>query len=335
MRARHLANHAILTLLLGTAVLSGCAIDVDLASAPAVVEVGDTVGFDVSVRNRTTCPVGGVLAVLVPFVPRNLLISQIPDPDVREELSALVDAFCSGADVQPPDGSGSCRIENGELICELNPAMTLPGPLPEAAVATTETGEEVTCASDGTRLTCRFPHAVVQQAMAQAATSETSLGDLQCGAGANIAVCGALLLDPNETKSAQVQMTVPRSGILHNWIVSAATVRGGVCTGGLVRRRPCDGDGDCTGMGNTCGSGICSGGTRDGFGCYADGDCGGGTCVACEIPDDGQLLSGVACTTTASAINPAPAMTTWGLGAAGTLLGLIGLAALRRAPRRR
>jgi hypothetical protein len=314
--------------------LGGCAIDVDLSSSPSVATVGQTVTFDIAVRNRSTCPVGGVVAVLVPFIPRDFFISQIPDPDLRQELSAFVDAFCSGENVTiPGDVGGSCRIENGELICEFQPAMTLSGTLPETAFAVTQAGDAVTCSSDGVHISCRFPHALVAQAMAQAATSEPSLGALQCVAGSNAAVCGALLLDPDETKTAQVQLTVPRPGMLRNWIVSLPTVDAGVCTAGLVRRRPCNDDGDCTGMGNTCGSGVCGGGTRDGFGCNADSDCGGGTCTTCDVSDDGQVLSGVACTTTAISATAAPALSPLALLAVVMLRG--GPGARGGAPQRR
>lgn len=320
-----------LTVALTTAILAGCAIDVGLSSSPSSVDVGQTVSFDISVRNRTTCPVGGVVALLVPFVPKDFFINQIADPDLRQALSTFVDAFCSGVDVQPPDGTGSCRIENGDLICDLVPMLTLPGRLPETAVATTEAGDAVVCSSDGVRITCRFPHALVAQAMAQTAQSQASPGVLQCVTGDTIAACGALLLDPDETKSAQVQLDVPRAGMLRNWIVSFASVRGGVCTGGLVRGRPCDEDSDCTGIGNTCGSGMCAGGTRDRFGCDSGADCPGtgATCVECAVADDGQVLSGVACTTTAVAMQ-APAASPAGLLGGIALVALVGLAAIRR-----
>jgi hypothetical protein len=315
-------------LALAAVLFGGCAIDVDLSSSPSSVAIGQPVNFDVSVRNRTTCPVGGVVAVLVPFVPKDYLISQIQDPMVRQELSDFVDAFCSGMNVQPPDGSANCRIENGELICDLTPSATLPGPLPETAVATTEGGAEISCGSDGTKITCRFPSTILDQA--QEATSEESLGALQCIDNGTYAACGALLLDPNESKSAQVQLIVPRAGILHNFVGSFATVRGGVCTAGLVKGRPCNDDSDCTGMGNTCGTGICDGGSRDGFGCNIDDDCDGGSCIACELPNDGQVLSGVACTTTVAGVEGAPAVSPWGLAAIVVVLAGIGMVTIRR-----
>src|SRR5207244_12725277 len=141
-----------------------------------------------------------VFAVLVPFVPRNFLIDEISDPQLRQQLSACLDAFCSGRDVTPPGGTGSCRIENGELICDLVPAMSLSGPLPDTAIAVNDSGE-VRCSSDGSVISCRFPHAML--AKAQAATSQTSLGSLQCVSDPSFALCATALLDPNETKSAQ------------------------------------------------------------------------------------------------------------------------------------
>lgn len=328
---RRVSASLLLALLLG-----GCAIDVDLSSAPKSAHVGQTVTFDVAVRNRSSCPVGGVVALLVPFIPKDYFINQIQDPQIRQQLSALVDAFCSGREVTIPDGGGTCRIENGELICEIVPAMTLPGRLPETAFAVTGSGDSVACRSDGVRISCRFPPALLAQAqtMAATATSQPSLGALQCASGPTFAVCAAALLDPNETKTAQVQLAVPRPGVLRNWIVSAPTVAGGVCTGGVLARRPCGDDSDCPGMGNTCGAGICGGGTRDGFGCNVDSDCGGGSCAACAIPDDNQVLAGVACTTTASSATAAPALSPEALLAVVAVLGALGLAAIGRLRRR-
>jgi hypothetical protein len=217
--------------------LAGCAIDVDLASTPSAAKVGEPIDFDISVRNRFSCPVGGVVALLVPFVPKNTFINQIDDPGLREALSEFVAAFCGGEDVFPPDGSGGCRIEAGELICELDPGIDLPGALPEAAVATTPGGDDITCRGDGEKIVCRFPRAVVDLAMAQQAVSENSLGSLQCAEAGEFAICAAALLDPNETKSSEVRFDVPYGGVLRNWVVSFATVRGGVCTGGLLKRR--------------------------------------------------------------------------------------------------
>ena len=313
---------------LALTMLAGCAIDVDLASSPPTAEVGDPITFDVSVRNRATCPVGGVVAVLVPFIPRNFFINQIADPEVRDALSALVDAFCSGEDVEPPDGTGGCRLENGDLICDLDPAVSLP-PLPAMAVADSG-GVPITCESDGSKVTCRFPRAIIEQAQ-QASSEAASPGMLQCVSGEAAALCGALLLDPGETKSAQVTLDVPRGGPLRNWVVSFPTVQGGVCDGGLLPNRPCDDDDDCTGPTNDCDPGVCSGGDRAGYGCEVDGDCtGGGTCTECDIPDDGQVLSGVACTNTAVAVNAVPTLSPWALAGVASLLAGIGYATLRR-----
>lgn len=319
--------------LVGLLLLGGCAIDVDLTSTPSAVPLSGTVNFDISVRNRTTCPVGGVVALLFPFIPRDLIINEIEDEDLREELSDVVDAFCTGEDVEFPDGAAECRLEDGELFCELDPRIVLPGPIASAAVSSTTSGDDVTCSSDGEKITCRFPRRIVELAMSQQVTEE-SLGDLQCIAGDNVAACGALLLDPNETKSDSVEMQVNRPGILRNWVISFATRRGGVCANGF-RRIPCDDDSQCSGVNNFCGSGICEGGTDEGRGCDTDGDCAGnGTCIDCEVPDDDdQLLSGIACTTTASQVNAAPALSPWGaLAVISALLG-IGGSALRRGRR--
>jgi len=56
----------------------------------------------------------------------------------------------------------------------------------------------------------------------------------------------------------------------------------------------------------------------------------GATCTDCELPDDGQLLSGVACTTTAAPVSKAPAASASGLAAMIAALALTGMAMLRR-----
>lgn len=314
---------------LGLFALGGCAIDVDLVSTPSSTMVGTPVDFDISVRNRTTCPVGGVVALLFPFIPKDQFINQIEDEGLRESLSQFVDAFCTGADIEPPDGSGvDCRLVDGEIFCEIDVAEA-PGAVAETAVATTSAGDAVTCSSDGQKITCRFPRAMVD--MAQQANAAMSPGALQCATGSNIAACAALLLDPNETKSNQVQLIADRPGILRNWIISFATVNEGVCIAGAVRRRPCEEDSDCTGLGNSCGTGICVGGSDEGFGCDSGADCDSGTCDPCEVANDGQVLSGVACTTTiATTTAPAPLVSAWGLLAVVACLLGLGAVTMRR-----
>lgn len=315
---------------------SGCAIDVDVVSTPAEVLNGQMVDFDISVRNRTTCPVGGVVAVMVPFVPRDLLIDEIDDPQLRQALSEFVDAFCTGADVVPPDGSGNCRLEDGELICELAPGLVFSGQSTYSAVVATGGGEDVTCGSDGDGFTCRFPRHLVQMAMAQQTTGNLlSPGALQCDALGDAVVCGALVLDPDETKSDGITLTAAGNGVVRNWVVSFAAVRGGVCSGGILPGVPCDEpgstDSDCPALvDKACGSGICVGGSDAGFGCDSGTDCDSGVCDPCEIDGDGQLLSGVACSTTL--INPvrvAPAVSTWSLLAMVASLAALALGGMR------
>lgn len=327
MARSHLRSLAAALSLSGMVALTGCAIDVDLSSSPPAVPLGGTVTFDISVTNRTTCPVGGVVALLFPFIPKDLLISQIPDPELRDALSNFLDGFCSGATTELPDGAGGCHLEEGEIICEIDPDFTMARPVAAAAVSANAGGDDVTCSSDGDKITCRFPRRIVELAMSQQEASE-SLGALQCVTADNIAACAAVLLDPSETKSSQVQLEANRAGALRNWIISFATVRGGVCKQGLLRRRPCDSDTPCN-VG-ACGTGICQNGTRDGFGCDDSSECGGGTCVECAIPDsDNQILSGLACTATASEVNAAPAASDLGLVAIVVALMTVGGIALR------
>lgn len=321
------------------ALCAGCSrIDVDLSSFPSSVRVGDPVTFDVSLMNRSTCPVGGVTALLVPFVPRNLLINQISDPAVRNALSDALDAFCNGGTFDIP-GTGNCQIANGELICmgDNSTGNSTAGPAATATMLSTDTNGNITCETDGSHITCHIPLSMAGLGEQIGADSAgTSLSPLVCGTGPNgrIGACFTLKLDPAETKTGQLIMTPLDGGLTRNFILAFATRNQGVCKTG-VKGVPCSVNADCAGMSNTCSPGMCSGGTNDGRGCDVVGDCPGtGTsCVACAVPDDGQILSNLACTST-SIVRPeeAPALSRGGIAAVIVLLLGVGCLALRRTP---
>jgi hypothetical protein len=316
---------------------TGCVVDVELQSTPRVVNIGAPVEHEVTVTNRSVCPVGGVTSLLFPLVPRNILIDQIQDPDLREFLSQLVDAFCSGQLVEPPDGvSGNCELVDGDLMCTFNRDSQggAPGtPQESVALFTTESGEEVTCGNAGSTITCRIPKAIMQMGdTALASTPQSST--LPCLGIDGVVVCFTLTLDPSESKTGTAKVVAEKAGVYRNWAVTMAERKEGVCTGGIFKGVPCNDDGDCFGLNNDCGSGICVGGTRDGFGCNVIGDCPSGTeCRQCGLVDD-QFVPGIACTTTVVGAE-VPTMSTWPLAAlALALTGAAGIQ-LRRMRRRR
>ncbi len=321
------------------ALCAGCSrIDVDLSSSPSTVRTGDPVTFDVALMNRSTCPVGNVTALLVPFVPRNLLINQITDPAVRNALSNALDAFCNGGTFDIP-GSGGCQIANGELICMGGDTTgnSTGGAPATATMLSTDTDGSITCETDGSRITCHIPLSMAGMGEQIGASSVgNSLSPLVCATGPNgrLGACFTLKLDPNETKSGQIIMTPLDGGLTRNFILAFATKNQGVCKTGL-KDVPCSANADCAGMSNTCGSGICSGGTNDGHGCDVAGDCpgAGGSCVACTVPPDGQVLANLACTST-NVVRPelAPTLSRPGIAAVIVLLLGVGYLALRRTP---
>ena len=323
------------TTVIVAALCAGCSnIDVDLSSSPSAVGIGQPVTFNVAVMNRSTCPVGNVTALLVPFVPRNLLIDRIPDPQVRKTLSDAVDAFCGGGTFDIP-GSGGCQIANGELTCtgDDTSGNTTSGAQVTATMLSTDTNGDITCETDGVHVTCHIPLSMVAMGEQIGADSTAnSLGPLVCGTGpgGRLGACFTVKLDPSETKSGQLIMTPTNGGLTRNWILAVAAKNHGVCKTG-TKGVPCSSDTDCSGMSNTCGSGMCSGGSNDGFGCDVAGDCTGGSCVACTVPPDGQILANVACTAT-NVLRPqlAPTLSPAGMAAAVVLLLGVAYLALRR-----
>lgn len=335
-----------------TGAVGGCSIDTDLMTTPDNVMVGEPVNFKVKATNRLTCPVGVVIGFLVPFVPKDHLIDQIENDELREHLSSVVDAFCSGEDVDIGDGDVICQIVDGDIVCEFDLAT-----VPEAeavAMAAAESGGDITCQSSGGRVTCRVPEALVQMGeQAAAATEEGTLLPFECEQVDGIVVCGTLALGPGEMKMDEITLTPEQGGVLRNWIFMFATRQGGVCQSGLLPNIPCSIDAQCGGISPNCGSGICNGG-RNGFGCDSDADCSTsgvcfqnvcitgnvgtqcmtsgdcaatGTCEQCDLPDDDQVLPGLACTTTVVTDTArAPAMSPWGL--AFLFLALSGVAAV-------
>ena len=335
MRRRAFAGHVGMAVI-AAALCAGCGrIDVDLSSSPKTVQVGEPVTFDVAVMNRSTCPLGNVTALLFPFIPKNLLINRIEDPDVRRTVSDAVEAFCTGGTFDIP-GSGGCQIANGEIICEIGDTA---GNVARETLATTTMltangNEHVTCETNGTQLVCHIPQSMAEMGehLAGDATAN-SLSPLVCGAGpgGQLGACFTLKLDPGETKNGQIVLTPTDPVMGRNWILAFAVKNQGVCKGG-PKGTPCRDDSDCGT--STCGDGLCSGGARSGFGCDVDTvtDCPGDECVACSVPPDGQLLSNVACTTTnvdASAA-PAPTLSPRGIAAAVALLLGVAYLAFRR-----
>jgi hypothetical protein len=240
---------------------------------------------------------------------------------------------------------------------------------PDAVVAlpSTTSGAEITCETNGTKMTCRIPQKLVnmgEQAVAQSNTSgNLDLFPFTCHQVDGIFVCATLFLGPGEMKMDEVQVTTTSPGRFHNFVVTFAKRAGGVCKTGIIPSVPCSADKDCSGSNPECGSGICQGG-KSLFGCDADADCtvtgtcvsfgstkrcvGGktgatcatnddctatGTCTQCEA-DDGEILPGLACKNSEVIKGvQTPAMSPWMLAA--TAVALAGVATILLRRRRR
>lgn len=285
----------------------GCAVLVELSSAPDPVTPLQTVDYEVKVTNQLVCPVGRVFTFVFPLVPKDLRINEIEDEKVREIASHVVDAFCSGREPEIPAGAeADCRLEDEDVICEVEPGV------PVAGLATGPGGISLpgmseqsgaTCTNEGGRLRCTFPEELLAEAEAEAmagvATTSGTIGPLTCGAGDGVAICFALRLEPEEMVLGSFdQQAPPEAGTYRNWAVSFATRSRGVCRLGIGGGAPCNEDSDCVGAINTCGDGICVGGEDEGFGCDDDNECDGGSCVSCRPAPNPRLLSGIDCTNT-------------------------------------
>lgn len=313
---------------------SGCTVNVDLDTSPEVVQAGQPVLFEVEVTNPGPCPVGGIVALIFPFIPKDAIIGQIHNDHLREFLGEVVDAFCSDEFEIPPDAQASCDFEGSDLVCRVT---GLDGQLPASSQSNVQVAEaagtSVTCDIDGGTITCRIPGSIVQ--MAQQAGEEPEEGildELNCFGVGPIGVCLGVGLAGNGSATGEVELSPERVGTLRNLIVAFPQVHGGVCESNLAKNVPCDPDANNPCLLVPCSPGICTsgsgtvGGSRVGRGCDTTADCGtlnNPTCTPCGD----RFLPGIDCTTTKSIrVSPAPAMSSWGLFV--TTLGLFGVAAL-------
>jgi len=330
-------------LFLGASIaLSGCVIDVDLSSEPKVVAPGEPVRFDVQVTNRANCPVGRVVSFLVPFVPRNYFIDKIQNEEARRILTDATDAFCLGRSYDFPGVEAGCRIDDGELICEID-GRDIPEIFfaQESAVRPdTAGGDEITCEGSGGSVLCHVPESMyVDLLNAASAETEASSSPFECQMQpSGIVRCFVLGLDAGETKSDHISVAPEEVGTYRNWILSFANIAGGVCGPAAFRPNlPCDEVFTPCALGGACLPGICTAGPNAGYGCNPANpvQC-PSSCTLCQLPDDGEVFSGVACTTATAAFPVgAPALSWWGLVTGlGTLLG-VGALPFVRAHRRR
>lgn len=363
MRRMNLRKLAATTLALSASLLAnGCTFDVKLGATPDTVQIGQPVNFDVTVTNNSNCPVGVPVAILIPFVPKDHLISKIDDDDFREFLSEAVDDFCTEGDLfePPPGAEASCDFADGDLVCTMSGFGDIPlAPQANVAVNGGSKEQEVSCESDGGTITCRVPRALVEMAQeAGEQPQEGILDTLGCFEEGPIVICVGLALPPGGSATGNVELVIDEPGVYRNWVVAFPTVNDGVCSGGQFIQQPfvpCESGApsleNCLfgGLGE-CLGGICVGDDDDdaapnifgdddddvGFGCnnfLGQGAGAGLTTCDCEECDDGLGVD-IACTTvTASFSAPAPAMSTLGLAAMALALFAVAAAGLRRVRR--
>lgn len=319
---------------------SGCRINVDLTTTPVSVSPGDEVNFKVKVTNQFNCPLRGVVAVVIPFVPQGALLSQIPDPEDREHVQSFLDDFCAAGEFEIAlnGGEAFCSMDGGDVVCRIQPP---PGfEIPTGAQESLDLGagqqsSQLVCESDGVGISCRIPQSVLATAAETLEQQGNEQLPLVCLPVGPLVVCTALTLNVGEMQMDDFDLIANQTGIFHNYVVAFSTTSGGVCrTGVITAGTGCNEDADCGGVTPDCSPGICSGSSvssLNGLGCDPNNiaaECTDGTCTECEVTD-GELLSGVACETTLVGA-AAPASSSAGLLALTLGLFLTAVLALRR-----
>jgi hypothetical protein len=299
--------------------ISGCELDVDLNATPNV-PLGGEIELEAKVTNLSNCPVGLATLVVIPNIPRNILIDEIPDEDIRRDVSRIFDQFCSTGDFEVPEGaSGECQIDGGDLVCEidLGDGNEIPDGAEESLILGVEAANEaISCNSDGDKVTCRIPKPVLDEAAENVDQSGEQVPFI-CVPFGPIVVCTALILAPGEMQTEDFTVQASIGGVVRHFAIAFPQVAGGVCRGGLAGGAPCDDNADCTlfMVPGTCEPAICSGSTtssENGKGCnpMTPSHCDNGTCSVCNS-GSGNLLSGAACDATAVGA-AAPTMSMWG-----------------------
>jgi hypothetical protein len=338
----------------------GCGvISIDMTSTPAAVRSGDPVTFDITLTNRSACPVQPPFVVLEAFISFEQLFAELqselppnPPPELIqfiEELRTFFDELCAGGTPMVPEfptiASSGCARENDELVCRTTGAA--PGHSGDDGGLTFATaGNRLRCSIDGSIMNCelRLPlpatanagtsvAAMAQSLECLATDPSTSEGNAVCTVGSFQSPQG---LAPGETATGQVVLNARGGGRLRNlaFVVSDAADDVGVCKGGADVGTACErGSSDCTG--STCGAGICDGGANLGNGCdpaTAMVDCPNANCVLCATTSGAPFIP-LDCTETQVAVQPAPVLAPWSLAGLALALGGAGIAWLRRRSR--
>jgi hypothetical protein len=276
------------------------------------------------VTNETNCPLKGVIAVVIPFVPRGAIINQIPDPEKREHIQEVIDNFCAAGefDLDIGDAEAVCTFDGGDIVChiELPPGVELPGGLQETLdLGEQQQNSQIACTSDGVAINCRIPQSVLATANETLEEQGEQQIPLICLPTGPVVLCTALTLSVGEMQMEDFDLVADQTGVFHHYVVAFSTASGGVCRVGLPGTG-CAQNSDCQFLNlppnAECESGICSGSSTpslNGRGCdpAVASHCTGGTCTDCGVVN-GNLLSGVACETTI--VGPqAPAISSVGL----------------------
>jgi hypothetical protein len=369
MRLRRRYGTADIGRVLGVTLLvlaSGCAVlDVDLTTTPDIARPGDPVTFDVTLTNRSSCPLETSVAIIIPFIQaENFLTeffgasrSRVPEIEgLFELLESFFDELCSGGDPAPPTVpavTSSCDMTSDAVVCQLSM------PLPQHAGGTGSAsfaglGDSLQCElSDGTlRCQLRIPLAApgapadaVNNAIVPALTcvrieevddplleAEFAGTDALCFLGSLPDVDG---LGPNAMANGQIVLPARGAGRVRNLVIAIGDNEDdmGVCKDGSADEgQPCDLESMTDCPGSSCGEGICEGGGNDGLGCdtsTAMMDCPGGSCVECDDLAEDSFLP-IDCTEMIISAQPAPVMSTWMLAGLAVVLALFGTLWLRR-----
>lgn len=324
--------------------VSGCTVlDVDMTSTPDVVRRGQPVTFDITLTNRSSCPLKTSAALLIAFIPAENFLFEVlgvSRENVPPELAELIDLLemffdelCSGGEPIPPDlasAATSCVRSGGDVLCQ----MSMPLPAHEGSTGSSTfagLGDRLQCEVDDGTVRCQLRIPLPQGAETAHATSRAAaveplscipadqVGELPFGDADAVCFVGSLStniegLGPNGVGNGQIALPARGAGRVRNIVIAIADSDDelGVCKGGTNPGDACamDDPTDCQ-DGGSCAEGICEGGANNGRGCDTGSavmDCGAGiTCQPCSDLAQDSFLP-IDCTETIISAEPVPVM---------------------------
>jgi len=258
---------AIKLFVLATAVLIGCAVDVEVQS-PSPVQVGDQVTYEITLTNRTACPLPDFAVNVLPLLDEQE--QEAATGELFDELGITLRDLCEAVRTGIPPVINPIARTDDRVVPFLQPASGDPVPL-----------EAATCMQDVDGSTGLTFFQCIVPGLAPGASETASVMVTADTAGTFLSVTGSLARPAGICRGGADAGKVCLSGQQ----CDSNECADGFCEGGGTPGNGCNSDEDCDGgscvLCATCpGAGFCSGGSDEpGAVCSEDDDCPSGSCV--------------------------------------------------------